>query len=244
MATDPEPIIASLRQVAAERAAREAEPALRRGVEAVKAYQRERFRNTYADLLADLRHSGATRFFLEELYGPGDHAERDAQFERVVPTVVKLFPHDVADTVRGIAALHALTESLDTAMARQIGAAPCDASRYVRAWQAIARRDERQAQLGLTLQVGEAIDRYTRKPLLRNSLRLMRGPARTAGLGSLQGFLERGFETFREMRGARDFLATIGTRERALLDALFDPQLKVGEATLDRSTHAALAQLP
>ena len=84
----------------------------------------------------------------------------------------------------------------------------------------------------------------TRKPLLRNSLRLMRGPARTAGLGSLQGFLERGFETFREMRGATDFLATIGTRERALLDALFDPRLKVGALGLDRSTHAALAQLP
>ena len=39
--------------------------------------------------------------------------------------------------------------------------------------------------------------------MLRNSLRLMRGPAQVAGLGDLQAFLESGFETFRAMRGAR-----------------------------------------
>ena len=64
------------------------------------------------------------------------------------------------------------------------------------------------------LAVGSALDRYTRNPLLRASLRLMRGPAAAAGLGALQGFLERGFDTFREMRGAREFLDTVA-RPRA-----------------------------
>ena len=49
----------------------------------------------------------------------------------------------------------------------------------------------------------------------------MRGPAAAAGLGALQGFLERGFDTFREMGGAREFLAVIANRERALAAALF-----------------------
>ena len=57
--------------------------------------------------------------------------------------------------------------------------------------------------------VGSALDRYTRNPLLRTSLRLMRGPAAAAGLGVLQAFLERGFDTFRDMRGAQEFLATV-----------------------------------
>jgi hypothetical protein len=58
------------------------------------------------------------------------------------------------------------------------------------------------------LAVGTALDRYTRNPLLRHSLRLMRGPAQAAGLGVLQAFLERGFDTFGEMRGATEFLQT------------------------------------
>jgi hypothetical protein len=37
----------------------------------------------------------------------------------------------------------------------------------------------------------------------------MRGPARSAGLAALQSFLESGFDTFRGMRGAGEFLSTI-----------------------------------
>ncbi len=73
----------------------------------------------------------------------------------------------------------------------------------------------------LMLQVGGALERYTRNPLLRHSLRLMRAPAQAAGLGALQSFLENGFDTFREMRGAREFLDTIANRERELAARLF-----------------------
>jgi hypothetical protein len=54
----------------------------------------------------------------------------------------------------------------------------------------------------------------------------MRKPANLAGMGSLQRFLESGFDTFAEMarhgEGARHFLATVGEREAALIDGLFD----------------------
>ena len=71
------------------------------------------------------------------------------------------------------------------------------------------------------LAVGRALDRYTRNPLLRHSLRLMRTPAKAAGLSALQQFLETGFDTFREMDGADEFLGTIATRERDLAARLF-----------------------
>jgi hypothetical protein len=71
----------------------------------------------------------------------------------------------------------------------------------------------------------------------------MRGPARSAGLARLQRFLERGFDAFRAMNGAAQFLATIGARERALAAALFDPQIvSAGSSAL--ATHTALGQLP
>lgn len=49
----------------------------------------------------------------------------------------------------------------------------------------------------------------------------MRRPARLAGMEDLQSFLERGFEAFRHMGGADYFLATIGAREKAILNRLF-----------------------
>ena len=58
-------------------------------------------------------------------------------------------------------------------------------------------------------------------PLLRNALRLMRGPSRAAGLGELQRTLESGFDIFQAMKGAEEFIAFIALRERDLAEALF-----------------------
>jgi hypothetical protein len=81
----------------------------------------------------------------------------------------------------------------------------------------------------LTLDVASRLDHFTRKPLLRNSLRLMRGPARAAGLAELQQFLESGFDTFRAMDGAQEFIRVIEDRERALAASLFQADLKETE---------------
>ena len=86
--------------------------------------------------------------------------------------------------------------------------------------------------------MGRDLDSLTRKPLLRTTLHLMRGPARAAGLPALQQFLETGFDTFKAMGGAEEFLAIVGTRERALAAALFERR---PECTPEA---AALGQLP
>ena len=90
------------------------------------------------------------------------------------------------------------------------------AASYVAAWRRTGRPASRQRQIDLMLEVGHALDVYTRRPLLRHSLHLMRVPARAAGLSALQAFLESGFDTFRAMHGADEFLAQIAQRERAL----------------------------
>ena len=52
-------------------------------VHQIKQLQARRFRATYADFLTDPRHAAATAFFLDELYGEHDFAQRDAQFARI-----------------------------------------------------------------------------------------------------------------------------------------------------------------
>jgi len=217
-------ILGHLRTVAVERARRDASPDLAARVLALKRYQQRRFAKTYADLLGSPRYGPASRFFLEELYGPRDFSDRDAQFARVVPAIVRLFPEDIVGTVNTLAELHALSETLDSETASDLASSEVDAGAYVHAWQMTGRAAERERQIGLTLAVGESLDKLTRNPLVRHSLRVMRGPARAAGLGDLQNFLETGFDTFKAMRGAREFLHDIGARERELARSLFAAQ--------------------
>jgi len=222
-------ILDCLARVERQRQRRAVELALGETTQRLKAFQQERFRRAYGDLLATPRYTHAARFFLEELYGPADFSRRDAQFQRIVRPLVRLFPCEVVDTVHALAQLHALSEELDSAMAERLLESPLQAADYTAAWQAVGQPEARQRQIELTLAVGRALDVYTRKPLLRHSLRLMRGPAQLAGLHELQDFLECGFDTFRAMRSAQEFLGTVQGREQELAQHLFagDPEGKL-----------------
>jgi hypothetical protein len=202
-------------------------PDIAAAVALLKRFQARRFAGTYADLLASPTYGAAARFFLEELYSDRDYGDRDAQFARIAGAVERLFPRDVAQTAAGLAQLHALTESLDHAMAR---AGPLrdlqDAAAYVAAWKTVGRREDRQHQLETVVAIGAEMTRLTRLPGLRMMLKMMRGPAAAAGLTSLQRFLETGFDTFAAMTkvpgGAERFLATVREREERLMHLLFD----------------------
>lgn len=214
-------------------------PEIATAVMRIKRFQARRFAGTYADLLASGPYSAAARFFLEELYSERDYGERDAQFARIAGAVEKLFPRDVADTAVGLARLHALTESLDHAMARTfLQASPEDVPGYVQAWKAVGRAQDRQQQLETVVAIGSELARLTRLPGLRMMLRMMRGPAAAAGMSSLQRFLEAGFDTFGAVTkvrgGAELFLQTIRQREQQLMELLFTAEAVACETELAR----------
>ena len=241
MPTSAASILASLNTVEAERAQRSNAPDLASKVTALKAYQQRRFLHTYDDLLQSARYAPAARFFLQELYGPADFSRRDAQFARVVPALVRLFPREIVDTVATLAQLHALSETLDTSMAHCLDHTAVDATGYIQAWQQTARPEDRRAQISLTLDVARRLDHLTRRALVRNSLWLMRGPARAAGLTEMQRFLEAGFDTFQKMKGAQDFVAMVAAREEALAASMFAARFnKVNDPQAGR----ALSLLP
>lgn len=241
MNADGTAILTALRAVDAERATRHADPSVGASCQRVKEAQHARFLAGYADVLAHPRWAPAARFFLKDLYGPGDFTRRDAEFARVVPSLVRLFPANIVRTVRALSELHALSERLDTAMGRACGV-PAEVrpdgtalagAAYTAAWCSVGEPEARQLQIALMLDVGRALDRHTRNPLLRHTLRLMRGPAQMAGLAALQSFLEEGFDTFGAMRGADPFLDLIAIRERELARRLFAGQaLDIATANL------------
>ena len=209
---------------------------------AVKALQARRFSGTYADMLRSKDYGAAARFFLEDLYSDKDYSRRDAQFSRIAGALQRLFPHQVIATAVALAQLHLLSEELDWEMAAKWALLPVnsrkseEAARYIRFWRDIGRHNDRMRQLAVVLTVGKDLDRLTRTPGLRLMLRMMRGPARAAGLGSLQDFLETGFDTFASMSGnkrnADDFLDAIRIRETSWIERLSYGDTKQCESEL------------
>jgi hypothetical protein len=231
----------SMDTVATLRARAAAQPELGAAVAAIKRSQAARFRKCYADLMASKDFGAASRFFLEELYSDADYALRDHQFARIAGTLATVFPASVVETAVALSQLHALTEELDHVMATyhvQHALTPSiiDAGSYIAAWRVVGRRGDRQLQLQDVLALGQEMAVLTVKPGLALLLKLMRRPAASAGMGSLQQFLERGFSIFaalsRSKGKVQEFLGTVEHRESAFLDRMFNNPADIEAATL------------
>ena len=231
----------ALNTVSVLRANAAAQPEFAAAVIAVKHLQAARFRRCYADLLESRDFGPAARFFLEELYGDADYAQRDQQFARIAGTLSTVFPASVVATAVALSQLHARTEELDHLMAtyyvqHALSPSMFDAGTYLAAWRFVARRDDRQRQLVDVLALGQELSVLTRKPGLSLLLKLMRRPAASAGLGSLQQFLERGFYIFADLsrnKGkVQEFLSIVDRRESAWIKGMFDNPLDKETVTL------------
>jgi len=191
----------------------------------LKQWQADRLAHTYADLLASERYRHAAEFFLSDLYGPKDFRSRDDELARVVPVMVRVLPARALFTLLEAVKMDTLSESLDTDMVRALRAAgrshDIDAAAYVAAYRACGRRADREQQIALVDYIGKTLDRLTRMPLIRVSLRIMEGPAHLAGLAALHSFLQRGFDAFSRMKGADEFLDIVTRRETAMMKEWF-----------------------
>jgi len=193
----------------------------------LRGWQAARFTRTYADFMASDRYRPAAEFFLSDLYGPTDFSERDDELGHFLPAMTKVLPASAIHTLAVGVELDLLSESLDAAMVQALLAAGQGAeadigeAAYAKAYRACSGRSERERQIKLLLQIGDAIEGLTRKPLLGAAIALIKGPAHAAGMGALHDFLDRGFKAFRHMRGAAAFLATIRERETRILARLF-----------------------
>jgi hypothetical protein len=187
---------------------------------ALKKFQSQRLAHTHADLLAAEDTCGAAEFFLQELYSPQDLTQRDTDVERIVPTLERLLPVSALQAITDAVILDALSEQMDAAMADHLG---CDFTElaYIDAFRTQTSLEQRRRQLELVNALGGSLCVLVKIRFLSTSLVMMRAPARMAGLGGLQCFLERGFSTFKAMRKPRVFLQTITQRENLILERIF-----------------------
>lgn len=189
---------------------------------AVRRWQQARLAITYADLLASDQFGPAAHFFLSDLYSTEDLTQRDADIERVIRILVKFLPDKALATLAAALEMDALSELLDGRLAKALrdsqpgtAALLLDAQRYETAYRTMGDHDLRLRQISLTEEIGLALDKLARMPLLAGLLRMMRTPAHAGGVGALHEFLERGYAAFAHMKNGRSFIRTIVERERA-----------------------------
>ncbi|MCU0976821.1 MAG: hypothetical protein MUC71_11005 [Steroidobacteraceae bacterium] len=203
------------------RARLEKRPALAERVRALADFQSRRLAETYADLRKEERHRAAIDFFLADLYGPQDLSERDRQMLAALDKLQRFLPAGALEALAGAFELHVLTLELDADTAAALASpSPLGMAEYAAAYRAAGRAADRLRQIELIADIGGLLDGLAHHPEIGLALRLSRAPARAAGYGELQDFLERGYRAFRAMDGAGDFLAAIDARERKLMSQI------------------------
>jgi hypothetical protein len=235
-----------LTRAAALRSSAQADAKAAAARRSLRVWQAQRLARTHADLAASARFGEAANFFLTDVYGANDPSNRDAEVQRVVPVMTKLLPAAGLETVADAIELDALSEALDAGMVAALGRSvtAIDAAAYGRAYRKVGRRRDRERQLDLISHLGQSLDRLTHQPFVATTLALMRTPAKLAGLGELQSFLERGYAAFHKMGGADEFLRLVVAREAEVLEALFagDDRLLAGEPGLAGAPVAACGE--
>lgn len=192
----------------------------------LRQWQAQRLRTSFGRFLDDPRRRPAAEFFLTDVYGDHDFARRDADIARVLPTMQRLLPASLLDTMADGIELGALTHALDLDVVDVLQRlAPrrrtLDADLYARAYRIAGTPRRRARQIELLKSVGDGLANALAMPGVQALLRLSRMPARAAGLGELQGFLERGFAAFAGLGDARGFIAEIVASEREASRRLF-----------------------
>jgi hypothetical protein len=187
----------------------------------LKAWQSQRLERTYADFSAQPRYRAATSFFISDLYGAKDFSSRDQAMLRILPVMSRMLPQSAVETAALAIELEALSEELDHALAAALEPGPITEAAYAQAYRASGTREDRERQVELIEATGRRLDTLVGRPMVERMLKLMRRPARMAGLADLQDFLENGFVAFRAMQGADAFLAAVKRREMQILNRLF-----------------------
>ena len=192
----------------------------------LRSWQVSRLEQTYADLLHSKRYGPACQFFLDDIYAPKDVTQRNHDIIRIHDFMMRFLPASVLRTLTKAIELHTLTETLDEQLLQVLleevhVTDSLSAEQYAEGYRLCDNYDERKRQIEMIVEVGRGIERLVKLPFIGWTLRAARRPALRAGWDELQGFLQRGYSSFKRMGNADYFLDTIHNRELQILDQIY-----------------------
>ncbi len=196
-------------------------------------WQCERLLVSHEDLAKQKRYQKAMAFFVEELYGPKDFSQRDADIVRVIPKLARVLPDKAMNAMDDALSLNALSFDLDMAMAQYLKTHFPDQSinrdSYAEAYRYVGRADARAHQIDIISHLGDQLADVIKIRGIGMLISLSRRPAKLAGLIALHEFLERGFNAFNAIGDVQSFIQPVLTREKALMHSLLNTKLQLPE---------------
>ena len=172
-------------------------------------------------------------FFVDELYGPKDFSQRDADLVRVIPKLAKVLPDKAMNAMDDALSLNALSFDLDMAMAQYLKAhfpdEPINRDNYALAYRHVGRIDDRTHQIDIISHLGDQLADVIKIRGIGMLISLSRRPAKLAGLLALHEFLERGFDAFKALGDVQSFIQPVLVREKAIMQTLLSDELTLPE---------------
>lgn len=192
----------------------------------LRNWQSERLARTYSGFAQNPRYQPALRFFSQDLYGARDYSQRNHDIKRLYGLIRRIAPERMIRPLILSVELHYLTEKLDArlleALVDKLGVVDAiSVPLYAEGYRLCNNYGLRVQQIDLIHELGSLIDDIVRMPLSGVMLKVAKAPLEKGGWRELTGFMERGFDAFKRMRGGKDFLKFVRTRERRILDRIY-----------------------
>ncbi|WP_242698688.1 hypothetical protein [Alteromonas sp. 5E99-2] len=213
-----EQIIADLRKTQAQRDLAKKMQTLD-AVIALQHWQCQRLLTTHAELAKQDKYKEAMAFFVDELYGPKDFSQRDADIVKIVPKLAALLPEKATSALADAIALNTLSFDMDLDLIHHLKG-PLNPTNYAQAYRAMGRFEDRQHQLNTISHLGSLLADVVKIPGVSMLIKVARQPARAAGVLTLHEFLERGFRAFKNIGDVNSFISPIIAKEREIMQTL------------------------
>jgi hypothetical protein len=184
----------------------------------------------YEDLRTTAGRAAAVDFFVSDLTGI-NISVRDQEFAKVVPVMSRMLPAKALNVVATAMQLNARVLGINLSICRELYAeiafdTKITQTSYCSACRRASRLEECLELVHLTAEIGRSLDDVIRIPMMGLMLRAMRTPARLAGIGVLQIFLETGYKTFNALEDVDRFLDDMTVRMTEVFTRIFTTQIQ------------------
>lgn len=193
---------------------------LNHAIRDLQDWQCRRLWTTHQQLSQRPHYHDAMAFFVDELYGPKDFSQRDADLARVIPMLVKVLPDKAIAALDSALYLNALSYDLDMAMVQALEGRTLNRQHYAQAYYQVGREPDRQCQIDGIRELGERLNEVIHIRGVGMIIRFARKPAELAGLLSLHEFLEQGYLAFKGLGKIEGFITPVVETETAIMHKL------------------------
>lgn len=184
----------------------------------------------FSDLYDQEGYAEAIDFTMSDLAGIGI-SNRDRDLARAAPAITTMLPIGALATIAAAAEMNARVLEINIAICRALivgNKLPVEITEYD---YCVACREASSLEkcvelVHLITGLGHTLGSLVNIPVIGITLRAMRAPARAAGFGALQEFLEKGFRTFKQIPDVDHFLTEIETRMTEVFERIYTAPLK------------------